>query len=386
MHRFISPRITFWRSVSAIILILGAYALLVRYTQGLGAATNLSDDFPWGLWIGFDVLCGVGLAAGGFTISSLVYIFNIKKFKPILRPALLTALLGYILVILALLVDLGRPLRIWHAVIMWNPHSVMFEVAWCVLLYTGVLALEFSPLLLERLHMRRILKVFRMSMPLLVILGVILSTLHQSSLGSLYLIVPERMSPLWYTPMLPVLYFVSAVMVGFAMVIFESFMSSKAFNRHLEMSLLNELGRILVFLITIYGILRLQDLLNRDALIGFNQWSLGNALFMVEIIIGLLFPLVLLAIPKIRMIPAALFSGAVMVIMGFVLNRLNTVVTSFEMALGRVYVPSWMEIAVTIAIVNIGVIGFVLAARYLAVFPEGPLGLNERKGHAVPTI
>src|SRR5512147_1692700 len=143
------PR-TFWQWTFAVLVALGAYATFVRFYYGLGASTNLSDQFPWGLWIGFDVLCGVGLAAGGFTLAATVHIFNLRRYEPIVRPAILTAFLGYILVMVALIFDLGRPYRAWHPLVMWNPHSVMFEVGWCVTLYTTVLALEFSPIVFER--------------------------------------------------------------------------------------------------------------------------------------------------------------------------------------------------------------------------------------------
>src|SRR5947209_667728 len=164
------------------LLTAGAVAFYTRVMYGLGASTNLSDQFPWGIWIGFDILCGVGLAAGGFTLVAVVHIFNIEKYKPILRPTILTAFLGYVLVVCALLFDLGQPQRIWHAMVMWNPHSVMFEVAWCVMLYTTVLALEFAPAVFEKFGWHRGLKAVKLISVPLVILGVILSTLHQSSL------------------------------------------------------------------------------------------------------------------------------------------------------------------------------------------------------------
>jgi len=146
-------RFTFWKGVLALLLAAAAYATVVRFAEGLGASTNLNDQFPWGLWIGFDVLCGVMLAAGGFTLTAGVHIFNLQRLKPIVRPTVLTAFLGYVLVCVALMFDLGRPYRIWHPLVMRNPHSVMFEVAWCVMLYTSVLALEFSPIVLERFHL-----------------------------------------------------------------------------------------------------------------------------------------------------------------------------------------------------------------------------------------
>src|SRR5688500_5530220 len=153
------PKLTFWRVLFVILMILGAYATIVRFTQGLGASTNLSDEFPWGMWIGFDVLCGVMLAAGGFTLMATVHIFNIKDYKPVARPALLTAFLGYILVVGALMYDLGKPWNVWHPIVMWQPRSVMFEVGWCVMLYTTVLSLEFLPIVFEKLRYEKPLRI-----------------------------------------------------------------------------------------------------------------------------------------------------------------------------------------------------------------------------------
>ncbi|MCL5745612.1 MAG: polysulfide reductase NrfD, partial [Acidobacteria bacterium] len=258
--------VTFWQWVFAALMLGGVYTTYVRVMYGLGGSTNLSDHFPWGLWIGFDILCGVGLAAGGFTIAAVVHVFNIERYKPIARPAILTAFLGYVLVIVALMFDLGRPYRIWHALIMWNPHSVMFEVAWCVMLYTTVLFLEFMPVVFERLGWKSPLKYLRAVMIPLVILGVILSTLHQSSLGSLYLIVPSKLHPLWYTPLLPVLFYISAITVGLAMTIFESWHSSRAFGRQLELPLLAGLGRVLAVCLLAYLAVRFMDLSQRGVL------------------------------------------------------------------------------------------------------------------------
>src|SRR6266542_1971078 len=258
------PRLTFWRVVLLLLLTAGLYSTFVRFFHGLGAATNLSDRFPWGLWVGFDILCGVALAAGGFTVSSIVYIFHLERFRPIVRPAILTAFLGYMLVIGALMFDLGRPYRVWHPLVMWNPHSVMFEVGWCVTLYSTVLALEFSPIVFERFKMKRVLKVLRFVMPPLVLLGVLLSTLHQSSLGSFYLIVPTKLYPLWYTPFLPVFFFIFAICVGMAMTIFESWHSSRAFHRELHHSLMSHMGRILSVAVAIYLVLRGVDMRHRE--------------------------------------------------------------------------------------------------------------------------
>src|SRR3989338_633278 len=219
-------RHTFFRLVVWAILVLGLYATILRFTKGLGYVTNLSDKTPWGLWVGFDVLCGVALAAGGFTLTAIVHIFAQKKYYPILRSTVLTAFLGYILVCTGLVYDLGRPQNMWHVLIMGNPHSVMFEVAWCVILYTTVLLIEFSPVVLERLGFHAQARIVHGIAIPLVLAGVLLSTLHQSSLGTLFLVVPEKLYKLWYTPYLPFMFFVSALVVGFAMVIFESYVSA----------------------------------------------------------------------------------------------------------------------------------------------------------------
>ncbi len=361
---------TFWRLVFLVLIAAGAVATVLRFTRGLGATTNLSDQFPWGLWIGFDVLTGVGLAAGGFTITATVYLFNLKRFAPIVRPTVLTAFLGYLFVIMALMYDLGQPQRIWHALIMWNPRSVMFEVAWCVMLYTTVLALEFSPIVFERLNLERPRRIVRAVSVPLVIVGVILSTLHQSSLGSLFLIVPEKLHPLWYSPLLPVFFFVSAIAAGLAMVIVESYLCQRAFNHHLEMDLLETLGRALVVALSVYGILRVQDLARRGVLSTLRRPDYEGSMFILEMGLGVLLPIVLLAIPRVRVKQSGLVTGAFLAVLGFVMHRLNVSVTGMERVAGVRYLPSWMEIAVSLALVAAGFAIFGWAVRYLPIFHE----------------
>src|SRR5215470_2314166 len=316
-------KLTFWRAILAAVLILGACATYIRFFKGLGASTNLSDAFPWGLWVGFDVMCGVMLAAGGFTLTATVYLFNIKKFKPIVRPTVLTAFLGYLLVCVGLFFDLGRGYRIWHPLVMWNPHSVMFEVAWCVTLYTTVLSLEFAGVLFERFKLERAVRIQHAIIIPLVIAGVVLSTLHQSSLGSLYLILPNKLHPFWYTPILPVLFFLSAVCVGLAMTIFESSMSAKHFGKQLELPLIKGLGRTLLVMLSIYTVVRFQDLFHRDALRLLARGSWETGLFIVEMFMASLIPLALLLIPKVRDNPKGLYLSAVICLLGFVTNRMN---------------------------------------------------------------
>jgi Ni/Fe-hydrogenase subunit HybB-like protein len=361
------PRITVWRAIFAAILLSGAYATYLRVVYGLGGSTNLSDKFPWGLWIGFDVMCGVGLAAGGFTLVAMVHIFNIKQYRPVLRPAILTAFLGYLLVTLGLLYDVGRPDRMWHPLVMWNPHSVMFEVAWCVTLYSTVLFLEFLPIVFERFGLHKPIEwIHRISVPMM-ILGVLLSTLHQSSLGTLFLIVPEKLYPLWYTPVLPLLFFVSAIAVGLAMTIFESWHSARAFGRALELPLLASIGRVLAVAMSVYLWIRFLDLLHRDAFGLLLRNRTETWLFLLEIALGVV-PTALLYQARIRRSPAALYVCAVMVVFGFIANRLNVGITGLEAGSGTHYIPKWSEVAVTLSLVAIGFAIFRVIGQYFPVF------------------
>ena len=360
----------FWRILFCVIVAGGLYLTIVRYSQGLGAVTNLSDQYPWGLWVGFDLLCGVGLAAGGFVLTAVVYVFHVERFRPVVRATILTAFLGYLLVTTALLFDIGRPWAIWHPLVMWNPTSVMFEVSWCVTLYSTVLFLEFSGMLFEKLRWERAARVQHAITVPAVIAGCVLSTLHQSSLGTLYLIVPGKLHALWYTSALPVLFFVSAICLGLAMVIVESHLSSRAFNRRLEMPLLTEIGRVLVATLGVYAIIRFYDLANRGVLSRAFDFSYESCLFLVEVIPGLLVPLALLSTRKIRNNTRWLYGSALLVVLGFMTHRLNVSITGFEGAQGGHYLPSVSEAWITLFLVALGFGAFRLAVRYLHVYPE----------------
>lgn len=364
------PRITFWRIIIAVIMILGIYYTVIRYTEGLGAVTNLSDQYPWGLWVGFDVITGVGLAAGGFLIALTVYIFKINDYKPILRPALLTGFLGYSLVAVGLLYDLGKWYDIWHAIIFWNPHSVMFEVAWCVMLYLTVLALEFSTVVFEGLKWKRLSRLIHVLIIPLAIFGVILSTLHQSSLGSLFLIVPSKLYALWYSPLLPLFFFISAVSVGFAMVTFESFLSRRFLGKGLELSLLNGLARINVLVIIVYLTIKVLDLANRGVLGDVLSTRFESIMFDIETMVQVIIPLLLLLIPAVRTSAKGLFISSLFIIVGFVMNRLNVAITGIEASSGAHYFPAFGEIAISVFIVTMGFLAFAFFAKHFPVFVE----------------
>jgi Ni/Fe-hydrogenase subunit HybB-like protein len=361
------PKVSFWKLVVWAVLAPGFYSLLFRFTHGLGASTNLSDDFPWGLWVGFK-LFSIALAGGGFTLAAVVYIFNLERYRPVLRPMILTAFLSYSMFILSLIIDLGRPYRVWHPLVMWNHHSVMFEIAWCVMLYTTVLCLEFLPVVLERLGWHRQLQWLHAVMVPLVIAGVILSTLHQSSLGSLYLIVPGKLYPLWYTPLEPVFFFLSALCAGTAMTIFESWHADKAFGKRLNISLLTGLGRVLAVLLAFYLSLRAIDLARRGVLHLLARPSSETYLFFLEMAL-LVVPMLLLFRPKIHTNRTGLYLCAVLTLLGFISNRMNVAVTGMQASAGVHYFPKWTEIAITLSLVATAFTAFWYAVKYLPVFP-----------------
>jgi Ni/Fe-hydrogenase subunit HybB-like protein len=365
-----NSRFGFWRGIFYLLLGVGLVLTVMRFTQGLGSVTNLSDRYPWGLWVGFDLLCGVGLAAGGFVLTATVYIFHLERFRPVVRPAVLTAFLGYVMVVTALLFDLGRPWNIWHPIVMGNKTSVMFEVALCVMSYTAVLGLEFSGMVFERVGWKRAWKVQKAVTVPLVILGVVLSTFHQSSLGTLYLIVPGKLHALWYTPVLPIIFFVSSAMVGLAMVIVESHLSARAFGRQLEMPLLQEIGRVLVAVLGVYLVLRVFDLAHRGAIGQAFRFTYEALLFQIEFVVGLILPLVLLAIPKVRANTHGLYGSALLVVLGFIIHRLNVSITGFEGAQGGQYIPSLGEALITLMMVAIGFAAFRFCVRTFNVYPE----------------
>jgi Ni/Fe-hydrogenase subunit HybB-like protein len=373
--RSLSP----WAAIFWVLVAAGIFSTIYRFTQGLGATTNLHDEFPWGIWIGFDILCGVALAAGGFVVAASVYIFNLDHYRPILRPAILTAFLGYVLVIFALLYDLGRPWAVWHPIVYWNPRSVMFEVGWCVILYTTVLALEFSPMLFERLNLERPKKILHAITVPLVIAGVILSSLHQSSLGSLYLIVPTKLHPLWYSSNLPYLFFLTAVAVGPAMVTVESYYSSRAFRREIEMPILSKLGKVTAVALAVYLVLKVEDIINLKLVPYLFSWNFEAMMYWAEMIIGVVVPIILLINARIRTNKIGLFISSLFVVTGVMLNRLNVSLTAIQQYAPVSYFPSWMEVSVTLMIVALGFAIFRYAAKYLPVFPP-----EESRDHRRP--
>lgn len=389
MIRLPRVKVTFWRLFLLAVLLVGLYATVVRFGLGLGASSGLSDDFPWGLWIGFDVMCGVALAAGGFTVAACVYVLRLKKFEPILRPTVLTAFLGYILVGVSLMYDLGRPYRIWHPVIFHNAHSVMFEVAWCVMLYLTVLALEFSPVVFEKLRFHRAAKIVHHITPLIVIAGVLLSTLHQSSLGTLFVIAPNKLHGLWYTPLLPLLFWVSAIAVGLSMTIVESNLSHRGFGVSIHKDILASLGKAIAAVLSVYFVLKLGTLAHRGNLPLIFERSTESYLFILEMLMGVLLPIVLFSVKRIRENPRGQYYAAILVTLGVVLNRLNVGITGLERYAGNVYFPSFLEAASSMFLLAIGFLAFALIVRTFPVFEPSdkvhePKPLQQVSSSALP--
>ncbi len=365
-------------SILTILVILGLAVMIHRFINGLGAISNLSDGRPWGLWISFDLYCGVALAAGGFTLAGAVYILRLEKYRPVVRPAILTAFLGYTLVILALLVDLGQPWYIWHIIINWNVHSPLFEVGMCVMTYTAVLALEFSPAVFEGLSRSNLPAVKHINWRVpwgviraiqipLVIAGVVLSTLHQSSLGSMLLMMPATMHALWYSPILPVLFLLSAIAVGPAMVVFESALSTRVFSHKLDIDILGGLAKIIPYILGLYFLLKFFELMAVGEIgLIFTAYP-QNLLWWGEIIIGVILPIILLSFPDVRQSHKGVFWASVLVILGLMFNRFNVSMLALGMRPGYIYFPHWMEFAVSIGLVADALLVVWLAYRFLPI-------------------
>jgi len=363
-------KLTFWRAVFMVIMAMGLYSTYVRFFRGLGAVSNMSDQFPWGFWIGFDLLCGVMLAAGGFCMVGAVYLFNVERLHSVIRPAVLTAFLGYVLFIVGLLFDLGRPWYIWHQLIYMNPHSVMFEVGICVMSYTTVLFFEFLPNVFEKLNFPFGIKCVRKIYPALIVLAILLSTLHQSSLGSLYLIMPSKLHPFWYTPALPFFFFGSAIAVGIAMTIFESTQSAKARGRRPELTVLVELGGALLVALWVNAMLRFEDFYHRGMLREIVKPSYEAYFLWLELALAFVIPIALLSFRKIRLSPNGLYWASVICLLGFITNRLNISLIGFETYVGHHYVPKWTEFSVTLMIIAMGFALFAVAVKYLPIYAE----------------
>ena len=369
-----NPHIKMWTPatiVMVVLIIIGAAIAGYRMLFGLGAATNMNDGYPWAFWLGLDVLGGVAMAAGGFIIACAVYIFNWKKYYVIVRPAILTAFLGYLMAVAAIFLDIGHPFRLPNPMLMWQWHSVMWVVAMHVIFYTATLALEFSPMVLEKLGWHKTLKAVNKIMVGAVIFGVMLSTLHQASLGAVFLIAPSKMSPLWWSEVMPYHFLISAVAMGLSMVSFEAMLSKKFLHHSVDNEVFYGLARGCLIVLSFYLVVKLyQWFVHAGIGAAFNGTIEAN-MFLLEMLIGVIIPIVILSIKKYRTNVNIIFKVNIIVIAGVMLNRMNVCLFSmeqFNMWKGFSYTPSWMEFMVSLGIISLGVLLFKMSAKYLPLF------------------
>ena len=359
-----------------IVLALGAIGVAVaKLAFGLGVTTNLSDNWPWGLWVAFDVGAYIASAAGGFMIAMIVYVFKSERYRPLVRPAILTAALCYTIGGTGILIDLGRSINIVHPIWMWQHESIMFEVAWCVMAYLTVLYLEFSPNIFERFRQKTALRVQHFILMPLVFFGIMLSFLHQSSLGALFLITPQQ-QPLWHGPLMGYLFLISAVALGLSVVSLFSVVLSKSWKMPIRLDVLSRVGLIIAWTLAVYLVARFGEFIYTGNLSAFKLDTFGG-LFILEVGFGMLAPMLLLFIKRVRSSAGGLISATSLVIMGVVLNRLNVLVISQAPDRVGSYFPAWSEFLFTLGLIAGAMYVFRLAAKYLPLYSDHLKGIPQ---------
>jgi Ni/Fe-hydrogenase subunit HybB-like protein/Fe-S-cluster-containing dehydrogenase component len=367
------------------LMVVGIVAGLYRFIFGIGAATNLDQQYPWGLWIGIDVASGVALAAGGFTSAFLAHVLHRERYHAVVRPALLTAMLGYTFVCIGLQADLGRYYNVWHPMVMWQGNSVLFEVGICVMCYLTVLYLEFLPIVCQQLMtLTRFPAVVRLAawvqartdkvMFLLIIAGCCLSCLHQSSLGNLMVIAPTKLHPLWWTPISPLLFLLSAIAVGYPMVIWESLFAGWSLRLKPEMDVLTPLARFVPFTLGFYLAFKLGDMAYRGTYTYLGDGSLQSRCWLLEVGGGVVLPLLLLSVRRVRQSPGWLFACASLVVFGVIFNRVNVFLVGYRPPYAtHTYTPAFCEWAVTIGLIACLMLIYRLVVTFLPVISQPKL-------------
>ena len=346
--------------ISVPLILLGLALIVLRFAKGLGAVTNLSQEFPWGLWVGFDVVAGVAFAGGAYVITFMVYILGMETYRPIVRATVLNGFLAYVFYAGALALDVGRPWNMVNPIIgnSFGVSSVLFLVAWHFLLYMIAEFLEFSPVIAEWLGLERVRKVLAKLTLGAVIFGITLSTLHQSGLGALFLMTKGKIHPLWFTEFIPILFFVSSVFAGLSMVIFEGSISHKVFADQLDSSDHHRHDRILVGLAkTCAGAMFVYLFLKVLVFVHEQHWAyLATPMgqwYLLEVLGFVALPCLLFAY-AVRGINIGLIRvAAVLTLIGIILNRLNVSIIAFKWDSPMHYYPSWMEVEITVAIILI---------------------------------
>ena len=357
--------------VAGVLVAIMATVLLVRFIFGLGAVTNLNNGYPWGIWVVVDVVIGSAFACGGFSVAMLVYIFNRGEYHPLVRPALLASLFGYTLAGVGVIFDLGRWWNVWN--MFWpgsvNLNSVMFEVAVCITIYIIVMWIEFSPTFLEQMGKHDTKRKLSKVMFAVIALGTVLPMMHQSSLGTLLVVMGTQIHPLWKTPLDPLLYLLTATTIGYAVVLFESCVASSAYRRKIEMHLLTPLSKIMLGFLVVYLLVRFGDLLVRGALGNALVPSLEALMFWLETVCFAA-PLILIGRETDRRNPAKLFLAGILLMLGGALLRINGFLIGYETGDGFHYFPSFPELMVTIGMFAIEVLGYIIITRRFPVLPR----------------
>jgi Ni/Fe-hydrogenase subunit HybB-like protein len=372
--------------ISIPVMILGLILIIIRFWKGLGAITNLSQDIPWGLWIGFDVVTGVAFAGGAYVLTFMVYILNMRKYHSIVRVTVLNGFLAYVFYAGALLLDLGRPWNVINPIIGNNfgTSSVLFLVAWHFLLYMIAELIEFSPAIAEWLGARRARKILSGMTIAAVIFGITLSTLHQSGLGALYLMAKEKIHPLWYSEFIPIMFFVSSIFAGLSMVILEGSISHKVFfsqisekNHRAQKGIIHGLSKICAGAMFVYFFLQMLVFIHGQ------NWNLIDTpmgyWWLLEMLGFVLLPMILFFVSyrsvNINLVKVA----AIVTMLGVVLNRLNVTVIGFRWDMAIRYVPSWMEVVVTLAVIFTEIWIFRWVINRMPVLRDSPSWVNDNK-------
>lgn len=365
--KIITAPFLFFSALAAIAVIL----IIKRFIFGLGNVTNLSDGYPWGIWIAYDVVVGTAFACGGYSIALLVYIFNKGEFHPFVRPALLASAFGYTLAGVAILFDIGRYWQAYNLFLPWfsQLNSVMLEVALCISLYIFVLWIEFSPSFMEWLGKKGLVKTMNRLMFIFIGIGVLLPTMHQSSLGTLMVITGRKLHPLWQTQMIPLLALISAILMGYSIVIFESIVSSVSLKREIEKPLLSKLSALIPWLIGAYLVVRFGDLLYRGQLGSVFTSGFKSIMFIIENVLYLV-PLVILSSANSRMRPKMLFVSAVIMLLAGALYRFDTFLIGFDPGPGWHYFPSAQETLITVGLISMEIAAYMVIVKKLPVLPD----------------
>ena len=365
--------------ISIPIILVGLYIIFIRFTQGLGAVNNLTQEVPWGLWKGFNVVTGVAFAGGAYVLAFLVYILNMKRFKPILRVTILNGFLAYVFYSIALIIDLGRPLDIINIIIgnNYGVSSVMFLVGWHFLLYMLAMLIEFSPAIAEWLNLKKAHRVLSSLTLAAVVFGITLSVLHQSGLGALFLMAKDKIHPLWYNSYLPLMFVVSSVFAGIALVILEGRISRKVFtgqypddDKESHNLILKSLAKISAGAMFLYLFMTIIIFVHEQNAVYLSS-KLG-AWYLLEVLGFVMVPLILYCYSCTKYNRTVVTVAAVLTLIGIMLNRMNISIIAFRWDAAVPYIPAWQEFVVTVAIILIEIWVFRWVVRRMPVIRKSP--------------